>query len=195
MEKPSRKGRLEQLRAKKAQSQRDNRRDVIADSRNKTVQGVDVALIERKKQAALDEAHRLEQGEAYTRKKTLEYSLEEWESWDTKQKNKAFENYSQLAEQSYKKEVALLDVDKADYEKKKQQLMNKYGVGADGLRNVVEVDQITSKEAKEKLVQAIEEGDERRFKRRKKESSGGHINQKNKDFNDKLDREYGRLFK
>lgn len=116
--------------------------------------------------------------------KLLNYSIEQTDKWneklEKKRKGKGFENYNQVAAQTYNKEIMELPVDKKSYLQQKQS-------------EVLDLNHTPSKEASDQLNKSLKENDARKMKKRRKnnESTDAYINQRNRDFNQKLERQYG----
>lgn len=183
MEKPtSRAERLQKLKQKKAQSTILNRQDLYKDYKDQKLRTIDRENIDKRKQEAEKKYEELtseESGVDVERKRNLEWSIKEWDEWDKKQKSKAkpgYNNFNQLAHQTYEKEIANLNIDKL-----------KYKVQKNGESRV------TEEASKNRLVAAIKLSDERKLKgRRSQDNDGGagYINDKNRQFNLKLNRQY-----
>lgn len=153
-----------------------------------------VALFREKKEAAIranvkavaedlkkqrDRAHQREEIEdtekTEKKKNDSEYTLQEWKEWTEKKANKGkqasggYKNLEELAHSTYEREVANMEVDKEKYAKLKE------GEG---------------KEDVDALVRGLEEASERRLKRRRTGTAESNsINEKNRQFNMKLERE------
>lgn len=110
----------------------------------------------------------------------LDKTIEQIEAKQSAQKQ-AFENYSQVAAQTYNKEIAGIEVDKQKYQQEK----NKTATVVDDHR--------PTDEAKKLLSIQMRENDNRKRKRKNKDDTDSYINQKNRDFNSKLNRQYGKL--
>ncbi|KAF3984974.1 hypothetical protein FT663_05475 [Candidozyma haemuli var. vulneris] len=126
-----------------------------------------------------DRAHQREEIEdtekTEKKKNDSEYTLQEWKEWTEKKANKGkqasggYKNLEELAHSTYEREVANMEVDKEKYAKSKE------GEG---------------KEDVDALVRGLEEASERRLKRRRTGTAESNsINEKNRQFNMKLERE------
>ncbi|EGV65291.1 hypothetical protein PSN45_002561 [Yamadazyma tenuis] len=129
--------------------------------------------------------------------KVLNYTIEDTDKWNQKQeakrlkKGKGFENLNQVAAMTYKKEIAELAIDKEAYKKHQQQFKHKSG-DRESIHNDLGLNHKPSLEASKALVESIQESDARKMKKRRKKDDGttdAFINQKNRDFNRKLDRQ------
>lgn len=115
----------------------------------------------------------------------LEWTAAQWEAWELKQgrQNEAggYKNLSDLAFSTYQKATSKQVVDKAKY----QAHMAREG---DAATFAV----ATEREDVEKLARSLQEASDSRLKRRRKEeNAGSYITEKNRQFNMKLEREYG----
>lgn len=199
----SRLSRLKRLKAKKAESERNNRKDLFDDYKKQKLQSINRKKIEKLKENAEEEVNKLdheERGEDYERQRNLDWSIKDWEEWEKKTgkqrpRQVGFDNWSQLAASSYEKEISKLQVDKDDYNEKKQVLMRKYNITEPkDVRNIIDLKSEVKSSDIDKLVQNINETNDRRMKRRRDHDSehdvSSYINEKNKQFNMKLNRQY-----
>lgn len=129
------------------------------------------------------------------RKKIWNYSVEDNEKWDemtkTKRENKLaskYNDYDTLAERTYLKKIAQVE---------------KAGIEGDDVSTAEEYnfDHKPSEKAVEFVTNSLKTAEANKIaktsKTKKKNSahSGAYINKKNKDFNEKIERLYGRLEK
>ncbi|CAH6719258.1 pre-mRNA-splicing factor Syf2p [[Candida] jaroonii] len=109
--------------------------------------------------------------------KLLSYSIEETNQWISKQKDKqsGFDNFDDLALKTYNKEISELNIDKDlhDTKKKDNQLINQQKPTEEQIDNMKSIMKLNQDKRKRKL------GD-----------SGVYINQDNRKFNEKLDKQY-----
>jgi pre-mRNA-splicing factor SYF2 len=154
----------------------------------------------------------------FERKRNWDYTVEESESWDKRMSKKArsrdnvaFADYTQEANKVYKRQIKQMDkVDLDNYASQKAEKLQRQVQS--GLLKLIESpdgdlytvnplnNHIPSKEAIDKLVDDLEKGERARLKARaargiRDEQDGGdvtYINQKNKQFNDKLTRFYNK---
>ncbi|KAK6454324.1 Pre-mRNA-splicing factor SYF2 [Scheffersomyces xylosifermentans] len=187
--------RLKALKQKKKESEILNKKEVIQDLKNQKLKSIQA----RKDEAKINSAEDGE--EVYKPQETKgnrEYTIEEAEKWEAKKKSigeyqqkRGYSNLNKLAELSYKKEIGNLEVDKESYEKdKKKQQQRAVQEGA----NIPVFDTKHSASAVASLVNNIQESNVRRMKRRRNKDDdevSGYINDKNRQFNKKLNREYG----
>ncbi|ODV79479.1 uncharacterized protein CANTADRAFT_259855 [Suhomyces tanzawaensis NRRL Y-17324] len=169
----SRLARLKALKEKRNQSTKLNKQALYQDSKKPKV----VA----KSSDPVDEVEKTE------RQKNLEYTLEDCERWEAKklaQRAKLggeYQNFNHLAQQTYNKAIKDLEVDKHDYHTRK--------------KNTTE-DIIPSNKPDavvvQKLADSINETNAERMKkkRRHEEDASSYINEKNRQFNMKLNRDY-----
>jgi pre-mRNA-splicing factor SYF2 len=154
---------LKQLQKKKAEGTKQNRQELFKEHRQQSI-GKQLEQLRKRQEKAQEELDRLEskeQGEDSHRKKVWDYTIEDNEKWDAKQelrksnkKNAGFKNYSQMAEQSYNKEIGMLEVDKEKYKEHKDKELDSHR---------------PSKEAIDTLVDQLTSGDSRRMKRKKRD--------------------------
>lgn len=114
------------------------------------------------------------------------WTVEQWEFFSSKRKPKStsagFKNHSDLAYMSYKKENSKIAVDK-----------EKYAEAKEASNLLVQPRAIALLESVEALANSLKEANNRRTKRRRVEAlSGLHIDERNRHFNLKLEREYGK---
>lgn len=222
---------LEQLKKRKNESEKKNREELFKEHRKQAVGEGKLRAMELKQEKAMEELDKLEskeKGEDWDRKKGWDYSIEDNEKWDKKQElknqnknNGGFVNYAQLAEQSYKKEIDSLEVNKEEYLRQKAKLQKKRirsaEDGKDDEGDQSDLDEVDyndkpSKAAIDRLVSNMRGSDTRKLRRRKdyeetdtyskyfrciffflRGSSFTNtqtVNDKNKQFNEKLDRHY-----
>ncbi|KAI5949371.1 hypothetical protein KGF54_005606 [Candida jiufengensis] len=120
------------------------------------------------------------------KEKLMEYTIKECERWHEKQQRKAntgIQDQNKLAESSYYKEINAIEIDKDAYRLQKE-------LQSEGASNV------TSKSTKEEMSRLMKESKDRKFNKKKRErldddeDVGNYINEKNKQFNMKLNRQY-----
>ncbi|CDR44605.1 CYFA0S15e00496g1_1 [Cyberlindnera fabianii] len=200
---------LKQLQKRKTEAAKLNRQELFREHKLQSIGDSKLRNLESKQERALEELEKIEteeKGESWERKKVWDYSIEDNEKWEEKQalknankSNAGFSNYTQLAEQSYKKEISQIEVDKEAYKKEKEKL-NKKKENDDNDDNNDNNDDDDdnndfshkpSKNAVNKLLSTMKGGDARRMQRRKNyDDTDNYINTKNKQFNEKLDRHY-----
>ncbi|CAH2355654.1 pre-mRNA-splicing factor Syf2p [[Candida] railenensis] len=191
--------RLAELRKKKLQSKEDNRKDLAKDFQNQRRKSL--KLKELEKTAEKDEGYDEDtEKKKDPRLNNLSYTLEECEEWDEKKnlreqakKRSSGNDYSVLAEQVYNKEVSRIEVDREDYAKQKAHGAAKKGT----YRSDNYLVQKPSTAKVNALASGIIETSKKRADalRKKQEAAtknddSSFINEKNKQFNMKINREY-----
>lgn len=188
--------RLEALRKKKLESKQENKKDLYKDIQNQRVRSLN--LKRNNDEEAIHEAVSNDKGED-ARQRNLSYTLEECEDWESKKKEKreaksrsSTLNYSDLAEQLYLKEVLKMDVDKVDFNKLTLKPNSKVNLTATTGNYSIHK---PSKDKINALSKEIQDTQRKAQERREKNINSGNnstsfINEKNKQFNMKLDRQY-----
>lgn len=113
----------------------------------------------------------------------LDWTAEQWKQREKiihKVSNQGYKNLGQLAEATYKKELSLRSVDQEKY---KRSMKASADVPSYALT--------LAPEDIDALAQGLREASERRQKRRKVDEGGLYMNERNRQFNLKLNREYG----
>lgn len=114
---------------------------------------------------------------------SLDWTAEQWKQRERvsyKVSNQGYKNLGQLAEATYKKELSLRTVDQEKYAKAMQES-----------KDTPSYDLTLAPEDIDALAQGLREASERRQKRRKVGEGGLYMNERNRQFNLKLNREYG----
>lgn len=172
---------LQQLKKRKTEGEKKNREELFKEHKKLSIGEGKLRSIEQKQEKALEILDKLEskeKGEDWERKKGWDYSIEDHEKWDKKQEaknqnknNGGFVNYSQLAEQSYKKEIDNLEINKEEYLKQKERLkQKKIRNGEDDEDEDNEEVDFTNKPSKaaiDRLVGNMKGSDARKLRRRK----------------------------
>lgn len=157
---------LKLLQKRKAEASKQNRQELFKEHREQAVGRSKLRQLDKQQERAMEELEKLdteEKGENYARKKAWDYTVEDNEKWDAKlamraanKKNAGFKNYSQMAEQSYNKEISQIEVIGLDeYKKQKEK--------SDG----VDFNNKPSKSAIDALIGTLKSGDARRMKKKK----------------------------
>lgn len=195
---------LQELKKKKQESEKLNKQELFDDHKKQKLKSLAYKNIEKNKMNAELEQERLdsiEKGEDFDRKQNWSWTIEDCEKWENKKKrdNKnlrsGFQNFSGMAQQSYNKELQNLEVDKDEYERQKKALLQKHGVeDPRELKKVIDLSNKPKSADKNRLVRNIEDANNRRMKRRRNKDEeddvNSYINDKNKQFNLKLNRQY-----
>jgi len=197
--------------------------EVYAERRRQAVDPSTTSKLQRKKAEAefkLAKAEAMEQGEDFERKRAWDWTVEESEQWDRRMEKKkrhvedvAFQDYQQQARKIYKKQLRELKPDLEGYATEKAKLLKDGAVveTEDGELVVVDkdgsfyadanslgfVDNKPPKEAVDRLVADLKRADDVRMARRRggEDADVTYINDKNKQFNQKLARAYGKYTK
>lgn len=171
--------RLESLKAKRKEAQKLNRQELFQYSKSQRM-----ASLKSKKEKESND-------------KDMEYSDEKEQTnskkWHIQKKQDGSGNFNDLAELTYYKKIDKLKVDKEAYKNQKELLMKKHNVGPDELSSIVD-DLITpDEETKVDVVRFLSDANDKRMKRRRNikddEDVDSFINEKNKQFNMKLNRQ------
>lgn len=178
--------RLNQLKKLKKDAQSQNRQSLYQDNKRQRLQSRKAK--EEEGEDKHEKHEKQDKDDAITeRERNLKYSIEECEKWDSKvkaKKSSGYHNYTELAHKSYNKEIEEMDVDKEEYERQKVR-------GESGDKFVSHKPKGSDVDA---LARGIEDSNARRMRMRrvKKDENdvGSYINEKNKQFNLKLNRQY-----
>lgn len=126
-----------------------------------------------------DEPNDTEEGE----EDRLGWTTRQWENYErkrTRTKKSGYKSHFDLAHSTYLKETSRKPVNKEKYQKNAEETGSILGVRL-------------AREDVDELAQSLQDTSERRAKRRRTQASGGDfITEKNRQFNMKLDREYGK---
>ncbi|CAI5760232.1 unnamed protein product [Candida verbasci] len=190
--------RLEKLKAKRLEAKKLNQKALIEDQKRQKLLSIKSKKAE---QEGLNGEFHDSKSEKQSRS-VLDYTLEEVEKWNEKQlkitKNNnrdGLVNQDKLAELTYYKELKEFKIDKEAYEKQKLDLMNKYNVNESELKHIVDLSNNPDAKTKDELSKLLSQFKEnktnkRRYKTDDDLETGGYINEKNKQFNMKLNRQY-----
>mmetsp|Transcript_3118 Transcript_3118/g.3495 ORF Transcript_3118/g.3495 Transcript_3118/m.3495 type:complete len:232 (+) Transcript_3118:35-730(+) len=195
---------LQQLIRKKQESENLNKQELFKDYKQQKLKSIEYKKIEQKKLNAELEHEKLdsiEKGEDFERKQNWDWSIEDCEKWEKKTKQKGnnkksgFQNFSKMAEQAYNKELLNLKVDKEAYDQQKNAAeKNKSSSDQLQMPKILPFSSKPSAADTNRLVRNIEEANNRRMKRRRNKDDeddvNSYINDKNKQFNLKLNRQY-----
>ncbi|CDK27229.1 unnamed protein product [Kuraishia capsulata CBS 1993] len=195
---------LKELKSLKRQSADSNRKELLREHQQKKVDAKVRLRLEEKQKQAEEELVRLEsedRGEDHDRRKAWDWSIEDVERWDAKQKRDkhrksqaGFQNYVQMAERAYEKDLEDKPVSIKSHNDQMEQLAERLEQGQDYDKAIQELvaRYRPSKDTVEGLVANLAAANERRMKRNRPvgENDSGFINDKNRQFNDKLSRHY-----
>lgn len=196
---------------------------VRAERQRQQIDPTTTSKLQRKKAEAefkLAKAEAIENGEDFERKRAWDWTVEESERWDKRMEKKkrhvedvAFQDFSQSARKMYKKSMRELKPDVEGYQKEKAKLLKDGQVveTEDGELVVVDteggfyaekdslgfVDNRPSREAVDRLVKDLKDAEDKRMARRRggDDDDVTYVNDKNKQFNQKLERAYGKYTK
>lgn len=193
---------LKQLQKLKAQSFKTNRRELFLEQKKKNTNQTNSSLPSQSE----GEVGEMNKATAQ-RLKNLDYTLEESEEWELREQrkrenrtNSGFQDYSQLAQESYRKEVSKLSKSSkialaTASTKTKQLQLTQYDSNSDEDSTQEEdYSNKPSKQAIDDLVSSLEASSSRKYKSRmdkraKNEANGESViggSTKEKDFNLKL---------
>ncbi|EER31244.1 predicted protein [Candida tropicalis MYA-3404] len=172
--------RLESLKAKRKEAQKLNRQELFQYTKNQRI-----ASIKSKKEKEKESNH-------YN-----EYEDDNKEShskkWHIQKKSDGSANFNDLAESTYYKRIDKLKVDKESYKNQKELLLNQQDSGKDKSSSIVDVSNHPDAETKVEVVRFLSDINDKRMKRRRnakdEEVVDNFINEKNKQFNMKLNRQ------
>lgn len=194
--------RFQALKAKRQEAKKLNKREIFQDAKNQRMASIKARQeeINKQNQEAGDDRH-TKQDEKDQSEKNLEYTIEETEKWQAKQKKKnnnhrdGTQNLDILAETTYIKEISDIKIDKEEYNRQKKSLMEKYNVDDESqLKSIVDVENKPSPQTMSEMVTKLAESNERKMKRKRNKGDekdvDSFINEKNKQFNMKLNRQY-----
>lgn len=124
------------------------------------------------------------------RARNWDYTIDEDAKWAkrTRQKSSGSQNMNKLAELTYNREIEEMGVNKEEYEASKRLRQSENDAPVASSRHL-------DPEKVEKLAGKVAADSDRRYKRRRNggENSGNYINEKNRQFNMKLERERNQL--
>lgn len=160
--------RIRRLKEARKEASEANKKEVVMERRQQRLQEKEII--------------KLDNEEGSKKSDKLDKTIKQLEAKQATKKQ-GFQNYSQVAAQTYSKEIAAVNIDKHKYDQVKMK----------GSSNTLVDNHQPSEEAKKVLVEQMKENDGRKRKRKTQGSSDSYINQKNRDFNRKLDRQYGKL--
>lgn len=208
------------LKGRAKKSAEVNRKEVYAERRRQAVDPSETSRLNRKRDEAefkLAKAEAEDDGEDFERKRAWDWTIEESERWDkrTEKKKKhvedvAFQDYTQTARKIYKKQLRELQPDLESYAAEKAKLIRDgtivetedgelIAVDRDGefyadANSLGFIDNKPSKGAVDRLVGDLKKAEDARMRRHKggDEEDVTYINDKNKQFNQKLARYYNK---
>lgn len=223
--------RFKALQARAKLSQKQNLKEVKAESARLATDSTLLGKLERKKNIAAEKLEKIDGealGEDFERKRAWDWTEEESAKWDKRVKKKeshrrdlAFQDYNQDARKVYKRQLGNMKTDQETYEREKMAAVER--AAASGGLEIVEtedgemvavdkdgtfyssadtlgfVENKPSKDAVDRLVADLQQAEDKRLKLRKErgqdkdEGDVTYINEKNKNFNNKLARFYNKV--
>ncbi|KAH0607510.1 uncharacterized protein H6S33_002544 [Morchella sextelata] len=208
------------LKGRAKKSAEVNRKEVYAERRRQAIDPSETSRLNRRRAEAefkLAKADAEDEGEDFERKRAWDWTVEESERWDRRVEKKkkhvedvAFQDYTQTARKIYKKQIRELKPDMESYAADKAKLVRdgtivetedgeliaidrdgEFYADADSLGFI---DNKPSKQAVDRLVGDLRKAEDARMARRKggDEEDVTYINDKNKQFNQKLARYYNK---
>ncbi|KAF3924930.1 hypothetical protein ABW21_db0208499 [Orbilia brochopaga] len=212
--------RFKALQARAKTSLDKNRKEVYAERRRQAMDPHEIALLQRKKADAelkLEKAAIADEGGDFERKRAWDWTVEESEKWDKRLEKKkkhaedvAFQDYRQNARKVYKRQLRGIEPDLEGYAKERAKVVKEGQIYETETGELVAVDETgefyadgastafvdnkPSRAAVDRLVADLKKADEVRVKRQKKGDDDDitYINDKNKQFNQKLARYYNK---
>ncbi|KAI9203513.1 SYF2 splicing factor-domain-containing protein [Polychytrium aggregatum] len=201
---------LKQLRGQRQESLEKNRLEVHAEYARSKDNPKEAIKLERKREEALKLKQKLEaeqSGEDYERMRSMNYSAEDVEQWEEKQRLKdervdvGFTDYHQIAAKKYNKMISELKPNLQLYNEKKASSSQAAEDGEDGFFRdanslaYASADSKPTPEAVDRLVRDVKKQEEKRakFSRRRafdEDDDVTYINERNKRFNEKISRAY-----
>ncbi|KAI5959864.1 uncharacterized protein KGF55_005096 [Candida pseudojiufengensis] len=173
--------RFETLKSKRQETVRLNKLEVSQDIRLQKLN----SLQSRGKSIDADQSTRNDLDE---KDRLMEYTIEECEKWQEKQQRKAnngIQDQNKLAESSYYKEISAIKIDKEAYRLSKENEIKGISPNDSPIND-----------AKDEVSKLMKESKDRKFNKKKRgrdeadENVGNYINEKNRQFNMKLNRQY-----
>ncbi|KAH8149239.1 uncharacterized protein LAJ45_06778 [Morchella importuna] len=208
------------LKGRAKKSAEVNRKEVYAERRRQAIDPSETSRLNRRRAEAefkLAKADAEDEGEDFERKRAWDWTVEESERWDRRVEKKkkhvedvAFQDYTQTARKIYKKQIRELKPDMESYAADKAKLVRdgtivetedgeliaidrdgEFYADADSLGFI---ENKPSKQAVDRLVGDLRKAEDARMARRKggDEEDVTYINDKNKQFNQKLARYYNK---
>lgn len=191
--------RLEALKKRRSQSEKQNKKAAYQEENQRRFRSQTKDNLSENDDQAWRNRRSQELGTSNTensaRERNWNWSIEDCEKWDQKQRSRrntqklasGFQNYTALAERAYAKEICNRPTDMEEYQRQKKAWLDPTMLENKPFKpNPVDVDT---------LALSTNESVNRKRQRRNHESSSidGYINDKNKHFNQKLARELHKL--
>ncbi|KAI3406583.2 hypothetical protein KGF56_000715 [Candida oxycetoniae] len=186
---------FKELKCKRLETVKLNKLDVAQENRRQKISP------QSKQQSSPQQSSQRQQHASDDIERAMEYTIEECEKWHEKQQKKAhhaIQNQTKLAEASYYKEISNMVIDKETYKAQRERLMKVEGNmdRNDEETTIITTIAVPSEATKQEVSQIMKESRDRKYikkKRRRQDellNVDGFINEKNKQFNMKLNRQF-----
>ncbi|QOU19373.1 hypothetical protein BRETT_003520 [Brettanomyces bruxellensis] len=195
--------RIRELRKLKKASKYENKKELNREYKAKQARAKEIEEKERLEEQGIksvEKSESIQRGVDYDRLKSLDYTAEEDEAWNkkleakkTRDDQREFQNYDQLAERTYNKRLREIEGVSMDEYKQQKEIYAK--LRNQGVDEATIITALTDKKKAQNLGRGIRKRDRERYKRREKKVAAegtdiGFINDKNKQFNEKLGRHF-----
>lgn len=195
--------RIQELRKLKKASKYENKKELNREYKAKQARAKEIEEKERLEDEGMksvEKSESIQMGVDYDRLKSLDYTAEEDEAWNkkleakkTRDDQREFQNYEQLAERTYNKRLKEMEGVSMDEYKQQKEIYAK--LRNQGVDEATIITALTDKKKAQNLGKGIRKRDRERYKRREKKVAAegtdiGFINDKNKQFNEKLGRHF-----
>lgn len=195
--------RIRELRKLKKASKYENKKELNREYKAKQARAKEIEEKERLEEEGIksvEKSESIQRGVDYDRLKSLDYTAEEDEVWNkkleakkTRDDQREFQNYDQLAERTYNKRLREIEGVSMDEYKQQKEIYAK--LRNQGVDEATIITALTDKKKAQNLGRGIRKRDRERYKRREKKVAAegtdiGFINDKNKQFNEKLGRHF-----
>lgn len=197
--------RIRALRKLKNASKYENKKELNREYKAKQARAKEIEEKERLEEEGIksvEKSESIQRGVDYDRLKSLDYTAEEDEAWNkkleakkTRDDQREFQNYEQLAERTYNKRLKEMEGVSMDEYKQQKEIYAK--LRNQGVDEATIITALTDKKKAQNLGKGIRKRDRERYRRREKKVAAegtdiGFINHKNKQFNEKLGRHFGK---
>ncbi len=195
--------RIRALRKLKNASKYENKKELNREYKAKQARAKEIEEKERLEEEGIksvEKSESIQRGVDYDRLKSLDYTAEEDEAWNkkleakkTRDDQREFQNYEQLAERTYNKRLKEMEGVSMDEYKQQKEIYAK--LRNQGVDEATIITALTDKKKAQNLGKGIRKRDRERYRRREKKVAAegtdiGFINHKNKQFNEKLGRHF-----
>lgn len=195
--------RIRALRKLENASKYENKKELNREYKAKQARAKEIEEKERLEEEGIksvEKSESIQRGVDYDRLKSLDYTAEEDEAWNkkleakkTRDDQREFQNYEQLAERTYNKRLKEMEGVSMDEYKQQKEIYAK--LRNQGVDEATIITALTDKKKAQNLGKGIRKRDRERYRRREKKVAAegtdiGFINHKNKQFNEKLGRHF-----